>query len=109
MAKAAGKAAPAVAVVGALAAVPQVRDFVTSAAAGVTAGQRPAGHQSDPGQVASAAEDNAQSFKVHACRPRPEHQAYQERPAGHPEGRHLPAPARPSPEQPSPSTEQPLA
>ena len=70
MAKAAGKAAPAVAVVGALAAVPQVRDFVTSAAAGVTAGQRPAGHQSDPGQVASAAEDNAQSFKVHAYRPR---------------------------------------
>jgi hypothetical protein len=70
VAKAAGKAAPAVAVVGALAAVPQVRDFVTSAAAGVTAGQRPAGHQSDPGQVASAAEDNAQSFKVHAYRPR---------------------------------------
>src|SRR5258708_15049075 len=70
VARAAGKAAPAVAVVGALAAVPQVRDFVTSAAAGVTAGQRPAGHQSDPGQVASAAEDNAQSFKVHAYRPR---------------------------------------
>lgn len=70
VAKAAGKAAPAVAVVGALAAVPQVRDFVTSAATGVTAGQRPAGHQSDPGQVASAAEDNAQSFKVHAYRPR---------------------------------------
>ena len=54
VAKAAGKAAPAVAVVGALAAVPQVRDFIVPST--------PAGHQSaqvtDPNHAANASDDD---------------------------------------------------
>jgi hypothetical protein len=69
VAKAAGKAAPAVAVVGALAAVPQVRDFVASAAHGITAGQSTASLTS-PGQAAGAAEENADSLAAQGYRPR---------------------------------------
>jgi hypothetical protein len=70
VAKAAGKAAPAVAVVGALAAVPQVRDFVASAAHGFTAGQQSTASLTNPGQAAGAAEDNADSFGAQSYRPR---------------------------------------
>lgn len=70
VARKAGKAAPAVVVVGALAAVPQVRDFVASATTAVTGGQRPPAHQSGSDQVASDAQGNAESFKAHAYRPR---------------------------------------
>jgi hypothetical protein len=59
-----------VVVVGALAAVPQVRDFVTSAATAVTGGQRPPAHQPGSDQVASDAAGNAESFKAHGYRPR---------------------------------------
>jgi len=63
VAKAAGKAAPAVAVVGALTAVPQVRDFVLSDTPAVTAGHRPAAQVADPDQVTNAAaDDNAASL-----------------------------------------------
>jgi hypothetical protein len=59
------------AVVGALAAVPQVRDFVTSAASSITSGHRPAAAQADLGQAASAAAgDDTESFRVHSYRPR---------------------------------------
>ena len=57
-------------VVGALAAVPQVRDFVTSAATAVTGGQGPAAHQPGSDQVASDAGGNAESFNVQTYRPR---------------------------------------
>ncbi len=72
VARAAGKAAPAVAVVGALAAVPQVRDLVVSATPAATAGHRPAARGTDPGQVASAADDdaNAASLNFRAYLPR---------------------------------------
>jgi hypothetical protein len=70
VAKAAGKAAPAVAVVGALAAVPQVRDFVASAAHGITAGQHPTDSLTNPGQAAGAAEDNADALAAQGYRPR---------------------------------------
>ena len=70
MARTAGKAAPAVVVVGALTAVPQVRDFVTSAAVAVTGGQRPAAHQPGSDQVASDASGNAESFNVPTYVPR---------------------------------------
>jgi len=55
--------------VGALAAVPQVRDFVTSAATVVTGGQ-PAARPPGSDQVASDAAGNAESFKAHTYRPR---------------------------------------
>ena len=55
MAKVAGKAAPTVAVLGALAGVPQVRDFVVPSTPAVTAGHSPSAQVSDPGQVANAA------------------------------------------------------
>ena len=51
----AGKAAPTVAVLGALAGVPQVRDFVVPSTPAVTAGHTPSAQVSDPGQVANAA------------------------------------------------------
>jgi hypothetical protein len=52
VAKAAGKAAPAVAVVGALAAVPQVRDFVLPSTA--SAGHTPAAQVTDPDVMTGA-------------------------------------------------------
>jgi len=71
VAKAAGKAAPAVAVVGALTAVPQVRDFVLSDTPAVTAGHRPAAQVADPDQVTNAAaDDNAASLNFRAYLPR---------------------------------------
>jgi Phage tail lysozyme len=70
VARKAGKAAPAVVVVGALAAVPQVRDFVTSATTAVTGGQRPPAHQSISDQVGSDAQGNPESFNAHTYRPR---------------------------------------
>jgi hypothetical protein len=67
VAKVAGKAAPAVVVVGALAAVPQVRDFVASTAHGITAGS--SGHLTGAGQ-ADAAGGNADSLATQGYRPR---------------------------------------
>jgi hypothetical protein len=70
VAKAAGKAAPAVAVVGALAAVPQVRDFVASAAHGITAGQQSTASLTSPGQAADAVGGNPDSLATPGYRPR---------------------------------------
>ncbi len=71
MARAAGKAAPAVVVLGALAAVPQVRDFVIPTTSTLTAGHRPAAEATAPGQVAGAAVDeNSASASARAYLPR---------------------------------------
>ncbi len=70
VARVAGKAAPTVAVVGALTAVPQVRDFVTGAPS-ATAGHPAAAQVTGSGQVASAADDgNPASFNVRPYLPR---------------------------------------
>jgi hypothetical protein len=69
VAKAAGKAAPAVVVVGALAAVPQVRDFVASTAHGIT-GQQSSASLTSPGQAADAAGGNADSLATQGYKPR---------------------------------------
>lgn len=72
MARGAGKAVPAVAVLGALAAVPQVRDFVVPGAPAVTAGPGSAARLTDPGQVASAVADgSAASLNLRRYLPRP--------------------------------------
>jgi hypothetical protein len=70
VAKAAGKAAPAVAVVGALAAVPQVRDLAISTINGVTAGPGQVAHGTSAGQVAGDAVGNAESVKASTYLPR---------------------------------------
>ena len=71
MARAAGKAAPAVVVLGALAAVPQVRDFVIPTTSTLTAGHHPAAEVPAPGEVAGAAVDqNSASASARAYLPR---------------------------------------
>ena len=71
MARAAGKAAPAVVVLGALAAVPQVRDFVLPTTPTLTAGHQPAAQATAPDQVAGAAADeNSASVNSRAYLPR---------------------------------------
>jgi hypothetical protein len=71
VARAAGKAAPAVVVLGALAAVPQVRDFVIPTTSTLTAGHHPAAEVPAPGEVAGAAVDeNSASASARAYLPR---------------------------------------
>jgi hypothetical protein len=71
VARAAGKAAPAVVVLGALAAVPQVRDFVIPTTSTLTAGHHPAAEATAPGEVAGAAVDeNSASASARAYLPR---------------------------------------
>jgi hypothetical protein len=71
VARAAGKAAPAVVVLGALAAVPQVRDFVLPTTPTLTAGHQPAAQATAPDQVAGAAADeNSASVNSRAYLPR---------------------------------------
>jgi Phage tail lysozyme len=116
VARTAGKAAPAVVVVGALAAVPQVRDFVASAATAVTGGQRPAAHQSGSDQAVSDPAGNAESFNVHPYRPRHAAGGASAPPAGSstsshlttrkPARRHAHHPSSPAP-QPQPSSTSP--
>jgi Phage tail lysozyme len=113
VARKAGKAAPAVVAVGALAAVPQVRDFVASATTALTGGQRPAAHQPGSDQAVSDAGGNAESFNVHPYRPRHAAGGASAPPAGsttsshvatrEPTHRHAHHPSSPAPQPSSPA------